>query len=126
MHDPRYLEGIRLFNERRWFEAHEVWEDLWRADPSGGRAFWQGLIMAAVALEHWRRGNPRGACSQWRQGRARLVPFRPRHAGLDVEGFIVRMDRVLAPVLARQPDEWGQGDRAPPFDEAGAPRIVLS
>lgn len=125
MHDPRYLEGIRLFNAREWFEAHEVWEELWRDDPSEARAFWQGLIMAAVSLEHWRRGNPRGACSQWLQGRERLLRFVPRHADLDVAAFIARMDALLAPVMARAPIEWKKADKVPRFDEAAAPRIAL-
>ena len=24
-----YYDGIQLFNEREFFEAHEVWEDAW-------------------------------------------------------------------------------------------------
>ena len=28
-YDPRYLAGILFFNEGDYFEAHEVWEDLW-------------------------------------------------------------------------------------------------
>ncbi len=27
--DPRYVEGLRLFNEAEFFAAHDVWEDLW-------------------------------------------------------------------------------------------------
>ena len=34
----RYLEayrhGIQLLNQERYFEAHEVLEDLWRAAPT--------------------------------------------------------------------------------------------
>ena len=33
-YDPRYLEGIRLFNDCEFFEAHDVWEELW-ADYQG-------------------------------------------------------------------------------------------
>jgi len=36
-HDPRYLEGIEHFNKCDFFEAHEVWEELW-ADTQGRRA----------------------------------------------------------------------------------------
>ena len=27
--EPRYLRGIDHFNQGEFFEAHEVWEDLW-------------------------------------------------------------------------------------------------
>ena len=28
-YDPRYLAGILFFNRHDFFEAHEVWENLW-------------------------------------------------------------------------------------------------
>ena len=36
-YDPRYLAGIRLFNDHDFFEAHEVWEEYWTelAAPTG-------------------------------------------------------------------------------------------
>ena len=114
--DARYLEGIASFNRREWFEAHEVWESLWHADARPERAFWQGLIQAAVALEHWRRKNARGARSQWEQARARLTPFSPRHEGLDVDALIAAMATCMAPVLL---------DAEALFDESTAPRIEL-
>ena len=51
-------QGIIFFNSGRYFEAHEVWEDLWRAEkrvPS--RDCYQGLIQAAVGMHHLSRGN---------------------------------------------------------------------
>ena len=35
-HDPRYLKGIEYFNACEFFEAHEVWEELW-AEIEGDR-----------------------------------------------------------------------------------------
>ena len=32
-YDPRYLVGIVHFNRGDYFEAHEVWEDLWTRRP---------------------------------------------------------------------------------------------
>lgn len=113
MRDPRYVEGVRMFNDRLWFECHEELEMVWRDDPSPGRIYWQGLIMGAVALEHWRRGNLRGARSQWRQGRAKLDPFRPVHEGLDVERFVTEMDALLAPIMDFQDPGKLDEDKAP-------------
>ncbi|MBW3582884.1 MAG: DUF309 domain-containing protein [Euryarchaeota archaeon] len=99
MRDPRYLEGVRCFNRGEWFEAHEVLEDLWREDQGPTRSYWQGLIQAAVALEHWRRGNPRGARSQWGQAQAHLVRYAPHHEGLDVAAFIAAMEACMGPLM---------------------------
>ena len=30
-YDPLYLQGIAYFNACEFFEAHEVWEDLWKS-----------------------------------------------------------------------------------------------
>ena len=58
-----YLDGIHLFNEHEFFEAHEVWEDIWHMAYGLKHDFYQGMIQAAVALEHYRRSNPRGVLS---------------------------------------------------------------
>ena len=49
-YEPRYLAGILFFNSHDFFEAHEVWEDLWADSHDDERRFYQGLIQAAVAL----------------------------------------------------------------------------
>src|SRR5690606_4025898 len=60
-YDPRFLQGIAYFNECDFFEAHEVWEDLWSEIQGPSRRFYQGLIQVAVCLHHFGNGNLRGA-----------------------------------------------------------------
>jgi len=60
-YDPRYLAGILFFNEHDYFEAHEVWEDLWMASSGPVRQFYKALIHAAVALHRFSNGNLRSA-----------------------------------------------------------------
>jgi len=47
-----------LWNDGKFFEAHEALEALWIRTRDREQ---QGLIQAAVALHHLRRGNVRGA-----------------------------------------------------------------
>src|SRR5215831_3541166 len=58
-----YYDGITLFNEHEFFDAHEVWEDIWHMAFGTKFEFYQGMIQCAVALEHYRRSNPRGVVS---------------------------------------------------------------
>ncbi len=60
-----YLYGIDLFNHGYYWEAHEVWEGLWRACGRGGpgAAFFKALIGLAAAGLKLRAGNLRGAKS---------------------------------------------------------------
>ena len=43
MGDHEFQHGLELFNTGKFFDAHEVWEDVWRAAPA--------LAVAAVALQ---------------------------------------------------------------------------
>lgn len=47
-----YLLGVDYFNFAYWWEAHEVWEGVWRVEPDDAiaRDFLKGLIQAAGAL----------------------------------------------------------------------------
>ncbi len=99
-YSPLYLKGIEYFNECEFFEAHEVWEDLWSEDQSSSRTFFQGLIQAAVALHHFGNGNTRGARKLYHSSSRYLAEFRPRHMGLDVERFLGEMTACFADVIA--------------------------
>jgi len=124
-HPDPYLRGIDLFNRGEYFDAHEVWEEPWQNSQGTERLFYQALIQAAVALEHYRRGNPRSARNVWRNCLAKLHALPERMAGLRIPGFIADMERALAAILST-PDA-GAGVPAPaPFDPALAPIIRLS
>jgi hypothetical protein len=98
-YDPRYLAGILFFNRGDFFEAHEVWEDLWADSGPPERRFYQGLIQAAVGLLHFANGNLHGAAKLYRSSRDYMAPYAPRYRGLDVEDFWRRMERCFAGVL---------------------------
>ena len=98
-YDPRYLAGIDLFNRREFFEAHEVWEDLWHDTPGPDRQFFQGLIQAAVAVYHAGNGNARGARRLFHSGRRYMSGYPARHLGLDVLAFWAGLERALADFL---------------------------
>ncbi len=119
-YEPEYAEGIRHFNARDFFEAHEAWEAVWVRTTGHDRLFYKGLIHAAVALHHFGNGNLRGArkviasCVQY------LTPYVPRHLGLDVQGFLAQMQRCFADLAAA--DEPARGAR---LDEALIPDIAI-
>jgi uncharacterized protein len=101
-YDPRYLEGIEHFNKCDFFEAHEVWEELW-ADYSGpSRKFYQGLIQVAVCLHHFGNGNIRGAKKLYFGCRGYLEPYLPRHEGLDLTKLLAELEVCCRDILASQ------------------------
>jgi uncharacterized protein len=98
-YDPRYLQGIDYFNRRAFFDAHEVWEELWTDTQGPARQFYQGLIQVAVCLHHFGNGNVRGALKLYRSSSEYLRAYLPRHAGLDVEQLLHDLDVCCAPLL---------------------------
>ncbi len=99
---PLYLQGIEHFNQCDFYESHEVWEELWKDEQGPARAFYQGLIQAAVALHHFGNGNIRGARKLNLSCRKYLDPYRPKHLGLDLERFLAQLDGCFAEIMASQ------------------------
>ena len=48
--DARLREGIRLFNEGRFFESHEVWEQFYQEAEDAHKPFLEGLIELGAAF----------------------------------------------------------------------------
>ena len=98
---PRYLAGVLFFNDRDYFDAHEVWEDLWAESHGPERKFYQGLIQAAVGLLHFGNGNLRGAAKLYRSSRDYMAPYGSPYLGLDAAAFWRQMERCFAGVVDR-------------------------
>ena len=78
-----FQAGIRHFNSREFWEAHESWETIWLSAESDCEQFLQGLIQIAAAYHHLQRGTTRGAPRLIAAGLARLAPFPPNYCGID-------------------------------------------
>ena len=90
-YSPLYLRGIQHFNECEFFEAHDVWEELWSDYQGPSRRYFQGLIQAAVCLHHFGNGNCRGAIKLYHGCRGYLQDYLPRHLGLDLTAFLSQL-----------------------------------
>ena len=117
-----YLDGIALFNEHEFFEAHEIWEDIWHEAYGTKFEFYQGMIQCAVALEHYRRSNPRGVVSLYDSYRKHFTNVPDMFMGLDVKSFLAAMHESLRPVLEARPQPR-KGDVE--LDPARVPKITL-
>ncbi|GBD35599.1 hypothetical protein HRbin36_00712 [bacterium HR36] len=103
-YDPRYLAGVRLFNEEAFFEAHEVWEGLWLETSGEAKRFYQGLIQAAVCLLHLSNRNYRGAARLYHSARQYMQAYGRHYLGLDIEEFWRKMEATCRPYLeSKQP-----------------------
>lgn len=88
-HEPGSREeaftlGVSLWNQRRYFEAHECLEIVWKASDGDQREFWQGIIQVAVAAVHLQRDNPDGGVALATRASKRLEGFPEVFLGVDV------------------------------------------
>lgn len=76
-------EGIRLFNQRRFYEQHEVIEHEWHAERTGIRVLYQGILQIGVGFHHALNGNHKGAVALLTDGISKVEQFLP--AALDID-----------------------------------------
>jgi hypothetical protein len=102
-------QGIDLFNRRYFFEAHDVWEEIWRAERGPMRDFFKGLIHLAGGFHHCTNGNYRGAAALLTSGIRYLTPYRPHQMGIDLAAILPLVQEQLAQVVGLR-DGLSQGE----------------
>ncbi len=73
-----FEHGRSLFNEGKYWHAHESWEDLWnmlkkRNATQQEILLIQGLIQTAALLFHYEKGNLIGVQKQWEKLESKLT-----------------------------------------------------
>ena len=90
--------GINLFNEQRFFEAHEEWEQEWRMLSEGeDKTFFQGLIFAAAAFVHYTRRECAGAKELLSRSLSSLRAGMNIHPDISVGQLIDDLTRLREP-----------------------------
>ncbi len=126
---PYYLAFFRCWNEQRYYEAHDVLEQLWLKTKSPDADYFKGLIQAAGAFvhlqkrfehplhaKHSKRLPP--AVRLFRLADKNLSRFAPRHHGLDAA--------ALCKLLSRYADEIVASDYTiNPWSPETAPKLRL-
>ena len=112
-------EGIRLFNDGYYFEAHDLFEEVWIERTGREKTFYQGLIQIAAGFYKVAMQNQGGARSLVAKGLEKLRAVRDLETPLDLERLIAETEAALARI-----DELGQA-RIAEFDLDTLPRIHL-
>ena len=82
--NAEFRRGVTLFNAGKYFESHEVWEELWLAASGDEKTFLQGLIQVAASFHHFEKGNVLGMRSLLAAGLTKLDGAPDMHWGIDV------------------------------------------
>src|SRR6266542_3791484 len=80
--------GGALYDDGMYWEAHEVWEEVWRRRKrQPDRDFLKGLTQGAAGMWHLSQGNYKGAVSVRGGGSEDLQPYLRAREGVDGEGW---------------------------------------
>lgn len=103
-----FEEAIALFNQRRFFECHEVIEDLWRPLPKGPeKRFLQGVLQVGIGLHHLEQGNYTGAKNLLNEGVEKLKTIAAQSAyvpPIELNAFLQSSNGALNTLLVLGPD----------------------
>lgn len=117
-----YLRGLDLFNHGYYWEAHEVWEGLWKACEMTGPAadFFKGLIKLAAAGVKIREGRREGVRTHAQRAAElfRSIANRANMSGGTYFGFDLK-------ALAEVADRIGQGELVSAPTQPGPVDIVF-
>jgi len=108
-----YRAFFRCWNEQRYYEAHDVLEQLWLNTKSADADFFKGLIQAAGGFlhlqkhfehpshaKHGRRLPP--AVRLFHLAKKNLASFAPFHHALDVAALCKLLSRYADEIVASE------------------------
>ena len=126
---PFYRAYFQCWNEQRYYEAHDVLEQVWLRTKSDDDGFLKGLIQAAGAFVHLQKNylhptHPkhsrrlRPAVRLFLLAEKSLQPYAPRRHALDVAAFLA--------LLKDQREKVERSSyRKNPWSPAKAPKLRL-
>ena len=87
--------ALNLFNNQKWYEAHDAFEDIWNTLDGDERQIIQGILQVSVSQFHLSRGNLNGAIILLGEGLGRIKTRTNIDLGIDLETFCKCLEHLL-------------------------------
>jgi uncharacterized protein len=92
--DQALSEGVKLFNEERFWECHEELEQAWQPSKGIERDAIQSIILTAAAFVHYQKGEEEICLSILRRARTKMTPALA-YEKIDIGGILKNIDEIL-------------------------------
>ena len=89
-----FHKGLMEYELMDYFEAHEIWEELWSDYYLEDRKFIQALIQLSVSFVHIGNGNLIGAKNLLKKSKNKFLEFSGTHRGINIKKLIKQIERV--------------------------------
>lgn len=106
------LEGLELFNQGKYFEAHEALENAWNEDHTSGKELYRAILQVAVAYLQVERGNYNGAMKMFLRLRKWIEPLPDICRGVNVAQLRLDARTVQGQLAALGKKRMGELDRS--------------
>ena len=97
-----FLDALNLFNNQKWYEAHDAFEDIWNTLDGDERQIIQGILQVSVSQVHLSRGNLNGATILLGEGLGRIKSRTNINLGVDLETFCNCLEKLLRKLQYRE------------------------
>ena len=87
--------ALNLFNNHKWYEAHDAFEEIWNSLDGDERQVIQGLLQVSVSQFHLSKGNLNGATILLGEGLGRIKTRTKIDLGIDLESFCISLEDLL-------------------------------
>jgi hypothetical protein len=116
-HVSEFERGILLYTEGRYWDAHEAWEVVWRADRQASWSdFVQALILMTAAFHKlYVQRRPSNAANMLSRAMARLEKYPSPFVGIDTDALRNALREAHARIVAIDDATEMAPDLAPPL-----------
>ncbi len=87
--------ALNLFNDQKWYEAHDAFEEIWNTVEGDQRQVIQGILQVSVSQFHLSKGNLNGATILLGEGLGRIKTRTNINLGIDLESFCKLLENLL-------------------------------
>ena len=97
-----FYDALQLFNDQKWYEAHDAFEDIWNTLDGDERQVIQGILQVSVSQFHLSKGNLNGATILLGEGLGRIKTRTSINLGVDLDSFCKCLDQLLKKLQLRK------------------------
>ncbi len=100
--EQTFLDALNLFNNAKWYEAHDAFEDIWNNLDGDERQIIQGILQVSVSQFHLSKGNLNGATILLGEGLGRIKTRTKINLGIDLESFCLSLEDLLRKLQCKE------------------------
>ena len=108
-YEDNFLNALNLFNNQKWYEAHDAFEDIWNTLDGDERQIIQGILQVSVSQFHLSKGNLNGATILLGEGLGRIKNRTNNNLGIDLESFCKSLEDLL--IKLQYQEELNENDK---------------